>query len=246
MNPYAKILDWSKRAGITVGLISSKLVSNYLLSQEVFLAVDIAVFVLVFLVISRLLFEIFQFLFFRSFWLRSFLIGKEFVEGVWVEIVESSNGYMGVGISRLTFTDGKLVFTGDDFSENGALDSNYRGDIIEFDYPCFNYKHTNQRLKNTVDALREGHGEIQFRPQFRDRPSTYSGFFVLHNENIRYSVDAKRVDDKELLKAFDDPMKVGSFVRQYISDYKAGLKPDVKLQVDEVPLISTSSEKSDA
>ena len=147
---------------------------------------------------------------------------------------------MGVGISRITFTnEGKLVFTGDDFLDNGVLDSNYRGDIIEFAYPRFNYKHTNQCLRSTADARREGHGEIQFCPQFGDRPSAYSGFFVFHNENIRYSVHAQRVDKEEEIKIFSDVMEVGKHVRKHISNYKAGLKSDVKEQSDE----ASSSQK---
>ncbi len=144
--------------------------------------------------------------------LRRLLLGNQFIEGIWFEIISQNNIPVGIGHSEIIFSDGKFRFGGEDFMLNGSDKGHFRADLIELSWPVLKYKYTYE----TGEHKDSGYGEAQFLERGDGPPLKYAGAFVNLRDGSRYMFESFRIEDRELLERFHADLGKQGTVHQYL------------------------------
>jgi hypothetical protein len=155
-------------------------------------------------------------------WLRKFILGDHFVEGLWVEIVHDQpyNRHSEIkygALISISFSDGELSIAGDVYDATtgvplGAFSS--RRVVFEEEF-AYVY---DQIIREQVAMRQVGFGLLFFGTG-RGRPASFNGYFVDPNFPRPLGVYGKRIQEREAANlASDDAAKsvrVLSFVAEY-------------------------------
>ena len=114
---------------------------------------------------------------------RSLILGRQFVEGAWVEFVNfpegSKYGSKALTILKLSFQNGNAKINGENYAENGELIAVFESEFVSFAWPSLKYKLINKPVGVEYDSPVHGFGELQFEEVNNKKPKTYYGFFYL-------------------------------------------------------------------
>ena len=105
---------------------------------------------------------------------RKILLGREFVEGTWLDLLSHGDTQIAYGVTRIVSSESSLRITGLDYDLNAEHTGYYSVDMLMFEFPKIKYKYTYQKSDNQGLA-QEGFGEIQFTER-NGPPSKYAGF----------------------------------------------------------------------
>lgn len=159
--------------------------------------------VVIVVVIFQLLKFIFDSIFEMSEGMRKILLGREFVEGTWLDLMSQNGIPVAYGITRMASSGTSLRISGEDYDLNAKRTGYYSVDMLIFEFPKIRYKYTYQRSDN--QGLEEaGFGEFQFRER-NGPPVKCSGFFFNLMEDRRITFESWKVIDKEILAMLDSP-----------------------------------------
>jgi hypothetical protein len=149
--------------------------------------------------------------------LRRLFLGKQLIEGTWLDLLKRGTDPVGYGFSRLEYDGSSVRLGGEDFLLDGTAQGHYQADLVELEWPKIRYKYTYQ---SSADAgvSSQGYGEAQFIE--RDGPPThYVGFFFDLVEGKRISFEGWRVTDRALLSELDDVAARRSAIVAYFAKY---------------------------
>lgn len=135
--------------------------------------------------------------------LRSRVLGRQNVEGTWLQAERSETG---TRISIIGISPGQDGFDLTGYAMNEDLDvvSNISLDHAKLNWPALSFKFRNT-LVDSEDPTREGFGELQFE-QGNSRPVRFNGYCKLTGTAGRYSIEGvrlSRADDLELLETLE-------------------------------------------
>lgn len=130
--------------------------------------------------------------------LRRFLLGDQFVEGVWFDLIFEGAALVSVGHSMIRYSDGKFRFGGEDFPLDGSGKGHFRIELSEFSWPTLKYTY----VYESRSGAQQGYGVVQFIERFGP-PVKYTGKCVNVSDGNRLTFESFRVLDKALLEKFE-------------------------------------------
>jgi hypothetical protein len=144
--------------------------------------------------------------------LRRLILGKQFVEGIWFDLIFQNNVPIAVGHSEITFSDGKFLLGGEDFRIDGADKGHFRVDLVELSWPVLKYKYTYESTLHRDS----GYGEAQFIERDNGPPLKYTGSFVSLKDGARFTFETIRIEDPELIQQFHRDLGRDGTVRRHL------------------------------
>jgi hypothetical protein len=170
-----------------------------------------AVAVVLFYVASQLLRMVLELLLERLTGLRRFLLGDQFVEGVWFDLIFEGSNLISVGHSMIKYIDGKMSLSGEDFPLDHSGKGYFRSKLVDFTWPTLEYTYI---YENQVDD-QQGYGVVQFVEQ-SGPPLSYTGKFVNRSNGKRFTFQSFRVSNKASLRVFEQEKMKDKFILNYL------------------------------
>jgi hypothetical protein len=138
----------------------------------------------------------------ESSWLRRHLLGREYVEGTWVDVVFYSNSEPRVGIVHIGSRKSGLTYSGENLDSEGRFAGHFTADGLKVDFPRIVFHYTEDG--GGENPLLTGVGVISFdRPQ--GPPGRYSGYCLDAVEKISHRLIGRRVDNPGDLRRLENP-----------------------------------------
>jgi hypothetical protein len=135
----------------------------------------------------------------RSQWLRRKLLGDNFIEGIWKDVVTwntNEGKFLTGGLVEITFSKGKLHVSGESFDASGrrigsfrSLVASYRDRVLTYSFSKFD--------STTERGASPGYAEYHFQVQ-REHAIAFDGFFFREGEREKMQVSGERLGDEEL------------------------------------------------
>lgn len=181
LNRFERLPSIAAAAGVAVGLLIANGVHDWLEAKRVgsgALVVSDLVCVLIALVLVRFLAE--QALY-NWRWLRRLVLGRQHVEGCWLDVVTHSDGSQRFGIVRFEPDKNSLRYGGENYTPDGKPIGDFDTDVVAMDWPMLRFAYrafdgteAQGRAGRTGDAFLNGFGDLRFN-ELDGRPTTYSG-----------------------------------------------------------------------
>lgn len=140
-------------------------------------------------------------------WLRKKLLGRQYIEGVWFDIMRCDGELLDVGISCMSYDDFNLTYRGQDYNLRTDLWAPFHARMLRLEWPRLTYIYSAQR-QGEASAEMLGYGVLDFHVGAKGAPRTHSGqYFPFHAgkticfESFRLNADK----DAELLARLDEP-----------------------------------------
>ncbi len=219
MTRQEKIADLEATVGVAIGVVLSEQTSAWVGQWFSSRAVTVASAVAVVVASTVLARFIGSGLFVRSRALRRLLLGRQYVEGVWFDVMHKDGEVVEVGFSRIRYTASALRFSGEDYDLQLEKSSPYRADMIRLEWPTLRYVYSAARPDDESEKVR-GYGYLTFDETRSGAPRKYTGkyFPLRHTEGILFY--GIRLDEKKeaaCLARLDDPARVAPALRDLLS-----------------------------
>jgi hypothetical protein len=140
-------------------------------------------------------------------WLRRLILANQYVEGTWMDVVRDGDSITHIGVLRITILNGDLHVSGDNYRTNGLLVDSFHSTMLEFSWPLVRFVSSSDRIGSAPS-----YSEVRFDPR-NGVPTRYKGFFQ-DVGGSRFDYVGWRINDVEVLRQLDDPMKVTKVVRE--------------------------------
>ncbi len=208
MNRQKLVRDLESALGVAVGVVLSQQTSH--LAKSWFPVPGVtAAFSIIVIAVAIVVIRFFAgSLFVRSRVLRRILMGNQYVEGTWFDIMRKNGEVAEIGFSRIIYTRAGVKFFGEDYAltmENGFP---YRAELVQIEWPKLKYVYTANR-SDSADEVTTGYGILDFLEERHGPPKKYSGkYFVLRGTDT-VSFEGIRLHekhDKDLIHQLDDPL----------------------------------------
>ncbi len=151
--------------------------------------------------------------------LRRLILGRQDIEGTWIEVTGKNGEVRYVSLIRLEIEDETVRISGENFDEEGKRDGTFLSDMLVVTWPVLKYKFTAVRAAGKIPSY-TAYGQIQFAE--RDGPPTrYHGFFLDFNEATRNDFSGWRLRKSEELTLLDQPDTFGGALLDIAKEYLA-------------------------
>ncbi len=160
-------------------------------------------------------------LFVRSKTLRRILLGKQYVEGTWFDIMRINNKVAEIGFSRISYTHKDIQFWGEDYELEMDQCFPYRADMVQMNWPTLHYVYTANR-SDTEEKGSKGYGELDFQKELRGCPKKYSGKYFILRGTDKVSFEGVRINErkhKTLIRLLEEPATRKKALHQLLEIY---------------------------
>lgn len=144
MKRLALIVRVAAVCGGTLGLVLSNYATNWLSSYKLpFSPPALALVALAIVVISaEALKETSELLFSNMRPLRRLVLGRQYVEGSWIDVAYAGGKPVSIGIIRIEPDGTGVRISGELFNLNGSPRGTFRSEIAEISWPTIRYKYS--------------------------------------------------------------------------------------------------------
>jgi hypothetical protein len=142
-------------------------------------------------------------------WLRRMVLGQDYVEGTWVDVVTYDDGRSLVGVVRFSPDGTSLRYWGSNYYLDGTFAGVFVATTSKVDMPRFDFAYTGEQ---DAGKHRSGIGQITFHGP-SGPISSFSGFCVDSDESSRHRIRGIRVTDDHTLDALASPATAYSTAR---------------------------------
>lgn len=143
---------------------------------------------------------------------RRLVLGRDYVEGRWVDAVMLSTGERQLGITELAPSGGSLRYSGTNFATDGTYLGSFQTTASRFDGDRFEF------LCDTTtpgDAQPHGHasGALQFDRGGGRVPDHYRGWFMDDSGSVRGAIAGIKVEQSDVAALEDPQTRVAALLR---------------------------------
>lgn len=136
-------------------------------------------------------------LFHRSMWIKQVLLGDEYIEGVWFDIVVGKNHY---GLINIHICDGRIFIVGETFNTNGDVTATFEDYMVKFEGRTLRGAYYASHFNETTPMEVRGLSTYILSGNPGEVPKYYSGFFndIATHDNSGQVQGFKITDNKVL------------------------------------------------
>lgn len=223
--------------GVAIGVVLAERLSSWF---KAWLS-DPSTMVLFSIVVISASIEVIRFLaetlFDHSRFLRRILLGDQYLEGTWFDIMRVAGKASEVGLSWLSYDDWEVKYAGEDYDLKYDTDCTEVAMTHRFPYTAEKivyskdnkllYKYTAGR-SDRDDVEIAGYGELQFHPGECGIPARYTGHYLRPEEGgilRKICFEGFRLDDKmdrECLQRLNNPETRKDAMRQLFKRFEGG------------------------
>lgn len=181
--------------GIGGAALIADLVKTYAAAQNWNQYIPIILFVSVTIVLSPIISLTGSLLVNKSRSVRKALLGSEFIEGYWTDYTTRNELKKTFGIITITYNNGGYTIQGNDYLEDGTLESSFHSTALESNWPSILFVHKANRIS------KEGHlvdGFSQFTFALIGGQLTYAGWSVDYGKKAHQIQSGRRLMENEL------------------------------------------------
>src|SRR5262245_12221196 len=220
--------------GVAVGVVLTDRLSLWLSAWLTRPGVEVLFSVVVIAVSIELVKFFAESLFDHSRVLRRVLLGNEYLEGTWFDVMRVGGKLSEVGLSWFSYDDWELKYSGEDYAlVSNAVNAEL---VVEHRFPYtaekivhlknnkLLYKFTADR-SDRDDSEIAGYGELQLHPGARGVPTRYSGHYYRPEAGgvfRKISFEGFRLDetrDRDCLQRLDNPETRKDAVRELLKRF---------------------------
>ena len=206
MDALKKLQTIEEAFGAAVGIVLAEQFAP-LMKQWLLISGSAAVFSVILVTISILFVRfLIGSLFERSKTVRKILLGKNYIEGIWFDVMREKGQVKEIGVSSVEYADFQIKYSGEDYDLAVTQRLPFMAEMAQLKRDgVMMYKYTARR-SDTDRVGTPGYGELQFHSGRHGMPTRYTGEYFLLNENTKCSFEGFKLDekkDKELLELLD-------------------------------------------
>lgn len=128
--------------------------------------------------------------------IRKKLIGQQYIEGTWFDIMKLDGQPMDIGISTFEYVDYEIRYKGQDYNLAKGSWAPYHTKMVKLEWPRLTYIYTAQRQDaKTVEMT--GYGVLDFHVGTKGPPTTHSGQYLALQSSERISFESFRLNEKK-------------------------------------------------
>lgn len=203
MDRLKKLSQLSSVVSIAVGVGIAKEFTDWIIKFNLPSWFPHVTAVIVVVITFQFLKFIFEAIFDMSVTMRRILLGHQFIEGTWLDIMSHNGKPISYGVTRIVSSGSSFRISGEDYDLNANNTGFYSLDMLVFEFPKIKYKYTYQR-SDSLGLAQEGFGEFQFRER-NGAPVKYAGFTFDLGEGKRITFEGWKVENKAVLSLLDKP-----------------------------------------
>lgn len=144
-------------------------------------------------------------MFATSSFIRRRMLGYQFVEGTWVDVVFQDGVPLGIGETCIDANGYSVTMFGENYSLEGAHLSGFLSTMVAMQWPVLKLVGENRSRVGGEDSPRS-YCELQFSSA-GGAPIRYSGYFIMMRSGTRFEVIGWKVNHREELFALRKPHK---------------------------------------
>ena len=149
-------------------------------------------------------------------WIRRYILGRQFVEGYWVDRVIEGGQVESVGLLTIAYDNGQLEINGESLDTEGRRLGTFRTYISEYDNWEFRYAYHGMH-KGKSDVRIDGYGEYHFVRGDRI-PLAFSGFLHDSRHMKQVLVQAEKVWHPELIAGISSKEGRKRIIELFLAD----------------------------
>ncbi|HSF29901.1 MAG TPA: hypothetical protein VLK82_05440 [Candidatus Tectomicrobia bacterium] len=221
MNALKRLQTIQATLGVAVGVVLSEQWPSWAKHwfpnagvAEVLSLITVAVSVVVLKFMAGALFE-------KSKRVRRMLLGRQYIEGTWLDIMRADGKLKEIGVSWLRYDGSELRYTGEDYDLTLNHCSPYEAEMVQLKGQVLMYKYTARRSDNGSLGT-QGYGELQFSPGRDGIPNKYSGSYFVLQGREKLSFEGFKLDeqkDSELLELLENGRTRKEALRRLLEEY---------------------------
>lgn len=234
-----RIVSWFQTAvTVALGIISVQVVEflkDFVTISEIEL---VLAYIVVAILVVKGLETFIKWAISNSVWLRRIIMGKQFIEGYWIDkLVDVENEeIISIGILKITYQDGMLHSSGSGYSPNYDNFGSFKTYISKYDDFKLNYGYVSL-MPFTPNIEVYGHGQYLF-DQGNKYPVRFNGFMQDSHFRNKILLNGRKILDESILVNLDDDEVRANLVKEYsvklnvnsgITSVSSGLENDSEL-----------------
>ena len=210
---FSKIIS---TIGVAGGVVVSNSIIGWLNSKSLPLWFTLSIGIVIVAIFYGLFSEGSKYLVSSSVFFRRVILGRKFVEGTWMDIVNTDGLLTFVGVLRVEFDEFALRLSGENFDGNGNAKGTFKSEMAVLDWPVLKYKYTST-CHESKKSHSEGYGELHFIERDGE-PKRYQGFFMDLNEVLRKETYGWKVTNVDNLEKLDSPKSIPLAIQKIVSN----------------------------
>ncbi len=147
--------------------------------------------------------------------LRKFVLGEQYIEGVWIDRVQSGGGMEFFGLINISPDDEKLCFSVENVDRTGGGSGRLVAKQIQMEWPTIVFK---SEGNSREPKYNEGIVSLQFEG-IQGVPNRFSGGCLDKNLIPPVVIEGWRITDEDMLKDLQDPEKRKQSLQKLIANY---------------------------
>ena len=181
--------------GIGGAALIADIVKNFATSQNWANYIPISLFVLVTIILIPIISTVGTLIVNNSKFLRKLILGNQFIEGSWTDYTTRNEYKKSFGIITIKFVSGNYIIEGNDYLEDGSLESSFTTSAIEASWPSILFVHKANRISEE-GSLVDGFSQFTFAT-IAGR-LTYSGWSVDYGKKAHKILNGSRISENEM------------------------------------------------
>ena len=151
---------------------------------------------------------------------RKLVLGRRYIEGVWVEWSRRPSGEEGVALIYIQPNGEGFAMSGYDHDAACAMTHSFRMNFCQMDWPYLNYCYQNTPRGSAENLA--GVGAFHFvssRPGYSGAPTRFTGSFVHGGDRGTTQIAGKKLTDEECA-ALENENEKRALLRRYLLEFR--------------------------
>ena len=203
MRPFKRISSIASAFGVSSGVVVARSASKWLENQDIDEVLILAISIAIVAILTQVTRIFVRSLVENTKLGRRLILGRQYIEGVWIDLVQEGGEPKAVGLTRINIIEGELKISGDDYDIDGLHTGHYVCDFHYVDWPRIRYVYSYQ-YSDDDNIIKQGLGEFLF-DDTGISPIRYSGHFFDIQGGKRFRFEGWKLKDRKKLKELRTP-----------------------------------------
>lgn len=212
----ARISSVATGLGVTAGILASRATAKWFEDQNVREVIILASSVVIVAVLAQLFRIVITYVILNFRFTRRLILGRQYIEGIWIDLMEENGNPVSLGLTRINIIDGELKINGDDYDTEGMHTGYYSWEFFKYDWPRINYVYSYHRSDDN-EVIRLGYGEILF-DDIGGTPFRYTGHYIDLKKGEQSRFEGWKLKDRNQMKKLNTPAGREAVVRDWYQE----------------------------